>query len=86
MQHPDAEASLRAWFHEAKGSMWSTLADLKARHRGATVLKDGRVVFDICETKYRLVVRLDLAAGIVVICAIVPCPDHRASRRRTRDD
>lgn len=70
IKYPDAEASLRAWFHEAKSSVWSTLADLKERHRTATVLADGRVSFNICQTKYRVVVRIDFTAGIVIISAI----------------
>jgi mRNA interferase HigB len=86
IQHPDAEPPLRAWFHEAKSSEWSTLADLKARHHGATVLKDGRVTFNICEMKYRLVVRIDFAAGIVVISTIDAHPEYRPSRRRSLDD
>ena len=86
IQHPDAETSLRAWFHETKGSVWSTVADLKARHRGATILKDGRVAFDICEMKYRLIVRVELAARIIVICAIDPHPEYPPSRRKGRND
>ena len=85
VQHPDAESSLRAWFHEAKCSAWTTLADLQTRYRTATILKDGRVTIDICETKYRLIVRVDLAAKIIVICSICLHPGHRPSRRRTRD-
>jgi mRNA interferase HigB len=84
--HPDAEALLRAWFHDAKSSAWSTFAELKARHQGATILKDGRVTFDICEAKYRLVVRIDFAAGIIVISTIGAHPEYRSPRQRGLDD
>jgi len=86
IQHPDAEAPLRAWYHEAKSSAWSALADLKVRHQGASTLKDGRVMFDICERKYRLVVRIDFAAGIVFISTIDAAPEYPSPRRRGLDD
>lgn len=70
IMHPDAEGPLRAWFHEAKNSTWDGITDIRSRHREATELSDGRFSFDICEAKYRLSVRIDFAAGIVVICAI----------------
>lgn len=53
---PAARAALQAWFAEAKEAEWSSPADVKAQYGTASILKDGRVVFNIGGNKYRLVV------------------------------
>lgn len=63
----DSEKALRAWFHEARNASWSTPAELKAQYRNASILKAGRVVFNVCGNKYRLIVRIDYRAQIVLI-------------------
>jgi mRNA interferase HigB len=53
---PTAKSELQAWHAEAKAAEWDTPADVKAKYRNASILKGGRVVFNICGNKYRLVV------------------------------
>lgn len=68
--HPnrrDAEGPLRAWFKEAEHAQWATPADVKVRYASASVLKSGRVVFNIAGNKYRLVVKINYAAQVVFI-------------------
>jgi mRNA interferase HigB len=65
--YPDAERSLRAWFQEAKHASWGTPSELKAQYRNASILKGGRVVFNICGNKYRLIVMINYSAQIVVV-------------------
>ena len=55
-KEPDAQTSLTAWHAEAKNAEWSAPADLKAHYGSASILRDGRVVFNIGGNKYRLVV------------------------------
>jgi mRNA interferase HigB len=55
-REPAARASLEAWHAEARNAQWSAPADVKAHYGTASILKDGRVVFNICGNKYRLVV------------------------------
>src|SRR5436853_5721364 len=55
-KEPAARAALEAWHAEAKSAQWSAPADVKASYGSASILKDGRVVFNICGNKYRLVV------------------------------
>jgi mRNA interferase HigB len=55
-KEPAAQAALEAWHAEAKNAQWSGPADVKASYGTASILKDGRVVFNICGNKYRLVV------------------------------
>lgn len=53
---PSAKPSLTAWFAEVKQADWSSPTDVKARYGMASILKDGRVVFNIGGNKFRLVV------------------------------
>ena len=64
---PDAEDALKTWFAEAEGATWSTPGEIKAQYRSASILKDSRVVFNICGNKYRLVVKINYKIGIVLI-------------------
>lgn len=66
-QHPDAECFLRAWFEEARNASWSTPAELKRQFLGISMLANGRVIFDVCGNKYRLVASVDYEAKIVML-------------------
>jgi mRNA interferase HigB len=60
-QYGDAQGPIEAWHAEAERASWRTPQEVKARFRSASVLKGGRVVFNIAGNKYRLVVALDYA-------------------------
>ena len=47
---------MEAWYAEARHAEWVTPADVKAKYGNASILKEGRVVFNICGNEYRLVV------------------------------
>lgn len=64
---PDSEQALRAWHSEVKAADWQNPADVKARYGNASILKDSRVVFNICGNKYRLIVKINYSASIVLI-------------------
>jgi mRNA interferase HigB len=53
---PSAKRELVAWFAEARHAQWNNPADVKRRYRTASILRDGRVVFNIGGNKYRLIV------------------------------
>ena len=55
-KEPAVKAALEAWHAEAKNAEWSSPADVKAQYGTASILKDGRVMFNIGGNKYRLVV------------------------------
>jgi mRNA interferase HigB len=55
-QETATKAALEAWHAEAKNAQWASPADVKANFGAASILQDGRVVFNICGNKYRLVV------------------------------
>jgi mRNA interferase HigB len=53
---PATKSNLEAWFAEAKGADWKTPQDVKDKYGSASILKNGRVVFNICGNNNRLVV------------------------------
>lgn len=66
-RHRDAEQPLRSWHQEAKHAEWNTPADIKQAYRSASVLRGGRVVFNIAGNKYRLVVAIHYPLHICYI-------------------
>ena len=64
---PESESALKSWFKEVEGAQWKGPADIKKKYGSASILKDSRVVFNICGNKYRLVVRINYTIGIVWI-------------------
>lgn len=66
-KYPDAEEPLKSWFKETIGAQWELPQDIKKLYRHASILKNGRVVFNIGGNKYRLVVKINFATGIVYI-------------------
>ena len=64
---PDSEQALKAWHAEAKDASWSNPAEVKAKYGTASILKNGRVAFNICGNKYRLVVWINYACYTIYI-------------------
>lgn len=64
---PDSEQALKSWYAEVKSANWQTPADIKAQYGNASILKGGRVVFNICGNKYRLIAAIDFKASIIMI-------------------
>jgi mRNA interferase HigB len=48
-------------------SQWRTPADVKRAHPKASILKGGRVVFNIKANDYRLIALVQYQAGVVMI-------------------
>ncbi len=69
-KHPgynDAREPLLAWYRHVAKAHWASPTDVKNDFRHASVLKDGRVVFNIAGNKYRLVVWVNYAFQVVYI-------------------
>lgn len=54
-EHMDAKEPGLAWYRHALKADWASPAQVKADLRSASILRDGRVVFNIAGNKYRLV-------------------------------
>ena len=66
----DAAEPVRAWYRHALRADWASPADVKQDFGNASILKDGRVVFNIAGNKYRLVVWINYAYRVVYILFI----------------
>jgi mRNA interferase HigB len=66
-RNPHAEQPLNAWHEEATNASWSNPAEIKAQFRGASVLKNRRVVFNIKGNDYRLIEAIAYKLQIVYV-------------------
>jgi mRNA interferase HigB len=66
-EYADSEVSLRAWYHDAKAAEWKSPNDLKQRYKNASIVGEGRVVFNIKGNTYRLVVAIDYDFQVIFI-------------------
>ena len=58
-KNPDFEQHLKTWYDTAMNSNWKTPNDIKRTYSNASILKEGRVVFNIKGNDYRLVVKFN---------------------------
>ena len=65
--HQDAQQPALAWYRDVLSADWATPSAVKAQFRSASVLKDGRVVFNLAGNKYRLVVWINYPYRVVYI-------------------
>jgi len=66
-KNPETEQQLSAWYREASKADWETPNEIKEQYRSASILKNSRVVFNICGNKYRLVVEINFPRKWVFI-------------------
>lgn len=59
LKYSDSEQQLKTWYKEASKATWENPTNIKKEYAKASILKSGRVVFDICGNKYRLVVDIN---------------------------
>ncbi len=57
--YPAAAAQLRAWYETVKKAKWQNPEEVKNKYPKVSVLKSGRLVFNIVGGSYRLIVHLD---------------------------
>ena len=60
-RYSDAKKQMAAWYNFCARAKWSTPHELKTDLRNASILKNSRVVFNLCGNKYRIVVLMDYA-------------------------
>jgi len=63
----DAREPVLAWYRYALKADWASPADVKADFRNASILRDGRVIFNIAGNKYRLVVWINYPYRVVYV-------------------
>jgi mRNA interferase HigB len=63
----DSKEQLKTWYKESSKAIWTSPMDLKSEYPKASILKNGRVVFNICGNKYRLIVQINFLRHWVFI-------------------
>jgi mRNA interferase HigB len=65
--HADARDPIVAWYRAVRQADWASPADVKRAVGTASILRDGRVVFNLAGNKYRLVVWINYPYRVVYI-------------------
>jgi mRNA interferase HigB len=65
--YSDAREPLLAWYKFVLSADWATPSEVKNDFRNASILQDGRVIFNIAGNKYRLVVWINYPYRVVYI-------------------
>lgn len=65
--HGDAREAMLAWYGQTLKADWASPANVKADYGTASILKDGRVVFNIGGHKYRLVAWINYQYRVVYV-------------------
>ena len=66
-EYSDCEPSLRAWYYDVKRAEWKNSNELKQQYTNASIVGDGRVVFNIKGNDYRLVVAIDYDFQVIFV-------------------
>jgi mRNA interferase HigB len=66
-EYRDAERPVLAWYQEVLKADWETPQQLKEQFRNASILKDGRAVFNIAGNKYRIIVWINYPFRVMYV-------------------
>lgn len=66
-RYPDSEEALKSWYAVTTKADWKTPSEVKASYRNASILREGRVVFNIAGNKYRLIVWINYPYRVVYV-------------------
>ena len=69
-RYMDAKDPTLAWYRHTLKADWAAPTEVKQDFGNASILKDGRVVFNIAGNKYRLVVWTNYDDAVVYVCFI----------------
>lgn len=75
-KHPDSEQYLKTWYDTTKNSKWRSPNDVKQTFINASVLKSGRIVFNIRGNSYRLIVKFNFERQWAFIRFIGTHPEY----------
>lgn len=65
--YADAREPVMAWYRQVIAADWAAPAAVKRAVRSASILKDGRVVFNVGGNKYRIVVWINYPYRVVYV-------------------
>lgn len=65
--YADAHGPMMAWYRQVRSADWAAPADVKRAVRSASILQDGRAVFNVAGNKYRIVVWINYPYRVMYI-------------------
>jgi mRNA interferase HigB len=65
--HADARGTVLTWYRQVLRADWASPTDVKRDYGSASILKDGRVVFNVAGNRYRLVVWINYTYRVVYV-------------------
>ncbi len=66
-KYPEAERQLKVWYADVLAAKWQSPMDVKRQYATASILKNGRIVFNIRGNSFRLVAQFDFERQTVYI-------------------
>lgn len=66
-RHADAKQDALAWLAEVESAEWRTPHDIKQRYPKASIIGNGRVVFNLRGNRYRLAITVAYQSQSIVI-------------------
>lgn len=66
-EHADAREAALAWYRQVLKADWASPAELKREIGNASILRDGRVVFNVAGNKYRIVAWINYPYRVVYV-------------------
>lgn len=75
-KYRDAKKQMTEWYNYCAKAKWSTSHELKADLRNASILKNNRIVFNLCGNKYRIVVLMDYIRHGMLIRFVGPHKEY----------
>lgn len=66
-KYPDSEQYLKTWFDTTMNSNWMSPNDIKNSYANASILRNGRIVFNIKGNSYRLIVKFNFEKQLAFI-------------------
>lgn len=66
-RHNDCEQQLKAWYQEASKSTWKSPNEVKEEYPNASIVNEGRIVFNIKGNRYRLIVKINFDHQMIYI-------------------
>lgn len=66
-KYPETEQSLKVWYEDVLAATWKSPTEVKRQYATASILKNGRIVFNIRGNSFRLVAHFDFVRQMVYI-------------------
>jgi len=66
-EYPETEQHLKTWYQIVKQANWDTPNDVKAVFGNASIVGNGRIVFNVKGNDYRLIVKISYEKSLVFI-------------------